>query len=236
MLAVNRSDRRSSNNHNKRLESEPSGVEQQHYAQGGLPVIWLQEQSRILDQQRQTIRLLVAMLVTLLVLSALVLWMPSQNALTPEREAQVMAEAVPLSSIKNDYGALQQKITSLLNKSIQIKLKSLESRLADGHLSPAELQMLQDLREELGTLEQAYALLQEAGYTPVNVQGLRIEPPYRRALNNDVENLKSIFVVSMASISVMVTVLGGYLYHSTQRLKQVEAKLEKMIFLSDLSS
>lgn len=200
------------------------------------PAPWLEEQSKILEQQQRTIRLLVAMVVTLFAMGGLMLLMPSQDGLSVQQQRKSVQQATPLSELQKDLNALQRRIMVLLNQSIQGKIKNLESRLADGHFSGQELLLVQELRQELHTLEEAYALLEQAGYRPASAQGMSVVPAYEETLANDLGFMKNIFVVSMASLTVVVTMLGGYLYSSVQRLRQVEAKLERMIFLSDLSS
>lgn len=124
--------------------------------------------------------------------------------------------------------SLQDRMTVFVADSVETKLKSLEKNVSTGTVGTQEIKTLEELKGEVKLLEK-YSYGRHANLTdPIRLDHSRFqlvpgtEPlPVEGDLLYEVSKLKHLLYFSIASCGFVGFMLGGYWWHSHNRLKRL---------------
>lgn len=148
----------------------------------------------------------------------LLLVMPAKRILDRYEERLT---AAPASTSKLDgYSAetekLQKKVLDLVTASIETRLQSIETDILANQVTPAKLQALEELKQELKILavytkqnaSDPDAMVIRGGVPLSSARSLSEEQ--KREMREEIAQLKNLFYVSLISCGAMVFLAGGY--------------------------
>lgn len=148
----------------------------------------------------------------------LLLVMPAKRIL--DRYEARLTDSPASTSKLDGYSAetekLQKKVLDLVTTSIETRLRGIEADILANQITPAKLQALEELRQELRILA-AYtrenasdpdAMVIRGGVPLSNARALSEEQ--KREMREEIAQLKNLFYVSLVSCGAMALLAGGY--------------------------
>lgn len=167
--------------------------------------------------------LVAAFLVALLVVSLLLAVFA--RLLLTHYEAQAPAAKPRVAVLNQEAEQLQKKVVDLVSGSIEGKLQAIESSIQQGRVTAADLQALDELRQELRILASYGANAQSVVADPMLIRGGI--PSVAPAAQDDGGGFdgqvfaKNLFYFSIASVSVAGLLAGSYWLYYARRQRRL---------------
>lgn len=164
--------------------------------------------------------LVVAFLAALIGVSVLLLVLA--RLLLGQYETQTRAQPQSrVVALNQEAELLQKKVVGLVSGSIEAKLQAIESSLQQGRVSAADLQILDELRQELRILANYSANAQSLAADPMLVRGgipMAEQTAAPITALDELVLVKNLFYVSIVTMGMASLLAAGYwLYHARQQ-------------------
>ncbi|HLF98761.1 MAG TPA: hypothetical protein VI457_16595 [Methylococcaceae bacterium] len=154
----------------------------------------------------------------------LLLVMPAKRILDryEERLTAPSTSTSKLDGYSAETEKLQKKVLDLVTASIETRLQGIESDILANQVTPAKLQALEELKQELRILA-AYTkenagdpgtMVVRGGIPLSNARSLPDEQ--KREMREEIAQLKNLFYFSLVSCGAMVLLAGGYWLQTRQ--------------------
>lgn len=134
-------------------------------------------------------------------------------------EAQAQSAPPPrIVALNQEAELLQKKVVGLVSESIEAKLQAIESSIQHGRVTAADLQLLDELRQELRILAGYSANAQAVANDPMLVRGgIPLQAEAGEAGWSELSFVKGLLYFSIVSVGVASLVAGGYWLHARRQ-------------------
>lgn len=195
---------------------------------------WPAEKPYLPDRRNPMRRYLIAFLTLLLVAVMFLLVFPSRNLLD-RHDAKIAGDLNRLrfdSGLISEIEILKGQLVATITGSIESKIGNLEANIRMGRVSPADLGMIQDLKNDLNILKtysspNPSATLADGGVQPAEPKLLADS----QKLLREVSRMKTLLYASIASYGLLVVAMGGMWLQNHCRYKQLRRDMRQPLLL-----